>query len=227
MTKLPFYFILLIISVVSLGSLAFAQSDSSAGDVYRAELHEEILQAQKSPIPMKKGDRCIVCGLELDEKDFVLQLRGRRVPVKKSAYEELLNNPVKYFSKLQPKSALFTEALRVSKFSWEWIGFGVLVLLLLLSGALSSVMALRRKLDPTKWFFIGLFGNIFAPLYLLTKKIKLDLPAGFNKIARTSLPSNCPVCGATNHPSAQQCSMCGESLVAKTISEVQALKGES
>ena len=117
-------------------------------------------------------DHCTVSGELLGPNDVCLLVDGRRVPVKKEAVNIFLNNQEKYFSKLQPKSALFTESMGVAKnLSIGWFIFGIYVLIGLLFAALTSHAAVGKGLKPIPWFFIGLFFNAFGYLAVLNEKI--------------------------------------------------------
>lgn len=173
-----------------------------------------------------EGDHCTVSGHELSKDDIALLVQGRRVPLKKEALDIFLENPEKYFSKLQAKSALFTEDMKNSKnLSYNWFLFGIYVLIGLIFAALSSHKAVAKGLKPVPWFFGGLFFNAFAYLAILTKnsKAKGDIPPGLTKVPLTSKPSECPACGYQNHPTAKICSSCGNNLKSELKSETEIL----
>lgn len=214
--KMPIITSLAATLLILLSPYSFAESES--------KLHREIFEAQKNPLPVEEGDTCIVCGDPLTENDIVLEVRGRRVPVARDALEDLLKNPNHYFVKLQPKAALFTESISTPSFSWGWLSFGALMLVLVISGAICSVMAMKRGLDSNRWFLIGFFGNFLAPFFLMQKKLLPDLPPGFNKLARTAPPSPCPSCSAQNHPSAKNCISCSSALDPSTTSDLEKLR---
>ncbi len=174
-------------------------------------------------VEVRPGDHCTVSGELLGPNDVCLLVDGRRVPLKKEAVNIFLNNQEKYFSKLQPKSALFTESMGVAKnLSIGWFIFGIYVLIGLLFAALTSHAAVGKGLKPIPWFFIGLFFNAFGYLAVLMKKSEAvsAVPAGFAKVPLTSAPAVCPGCGYENHPSAKSCSGCGTALNPQDKSEI-------
>ena len=174
-------------------------------------------------VEVRPGDHCTVSGELLGPNDVCLLVDGRRVPLKKEAVNIFLNNQEKYFSKLQPKSALFTESMGVAKnLSIGWFIFGIYVLIGLLFAALTSHAAVGKGLKPIPWFFIGLFFNAFGYLAVLMKKSEAvsAVPAGFAKVPLTSAPAVCPDCGYENHPSAKSCSGCGTALNPQDKSEI-------
>jgi hypothetical protein len=173
---------------------------------------------------IKKGDRCLVCGVNLEEDGLAILYKGRRVPLANGAMlEAFIANPQVYFPKLQPKGALFQEsAVPENPVRWGWFLFGVWVTLALLSGALSAGISLRKGLPPVKGFFAGLIGSVFGLLYIITRpaKEKVDLPPHLAKIRTTAHPGSCPKCGGQNHPSASKCVSCGTALTPSVESEV-------
>ena len=177
-------------------------------------------------VEVRPGDHCLVSGKPLGPDDVCLLVDGRRVPLKKEAVDIFLNNQEKYFSKLQPKSALFTESMgKPTTLSMGWFIFGIYVLIGLIFAALTSHTAVGKGLRPIPWFFVGLLFNALGYLAVLTKKSEAagNIPEGFAKVPLTSAPSICPSCGYENHPSAKNCSSCGTGLSPETTSEVEKL----
>ena len=177
-------------------------------------------------VEVRPGDHCTVSGKPLGPGDVCLLVDGRRVPLKKEAVDIFLNNQEKYFSKLQPKSALFTESMGQQKaLSMGWFVFGIYILVGLFFGALTSHAAVGKGLRPIPWFFGGLIFNALGYLAVIMKKSEAvkDVPAGFAKVPLTSAPSICPECGYENHPTAKICSGCGIALNPKETSEIDML----
>ena len=174
-------------------------------------------------VEVRPGDHCTVSGEALGPGDVCLLVDGRRVPLKKEAVDIFLNNQQKYFSKLQPKSALFTESMGTSKnLSMGWFIFGIYLLVGLFFAALTSHTAVGKGLKPIPWFFIGLLFNAFGYLAVLMNKSEATayVPAGFAKVPLTSAPALCPGCGYENHPTAKNCSSCGKALNPQDKSEI-------
>ena len=177
-------------------------------------------------VEVRPGDHCIVSGKPLGPDDVCFLVDGRRVPLKKEAVPIFLSNQEKYFSKLQPKSALFTESMGQQKaLSMGWFVFGIYILVGLFFGALTSHAAVGKGLRPIPWFFGGLIFNAFGYFAVIMKKSEAvkDVPAGFAKVPLTSAPSICPECGYENHPTAKICSGCGIALNPKESSEIDML----
>lgn len=184
-------------------------------------------------VPPKSGERCIVCGLSLTEHDVTLIVRGRRVPLKRSMVDSFLHNQELYFSKIQPKGALFQENFDIpigvaqGGISLGWFVFGMYVLVALLFGGISGCVAVSKGLKPIPHFFIGLFFSAFGYLYVLARPAlvkKGDIPSGLVKVPTTSSPVPCPKCGNTNHPTAKQCTECGANFDPLYLSEVDRIK---
>ncbi|MGI9534260.1 MAG: zinc ribbon domain-containing protein [Thermodesulfobacteriota bacterium] len=177
-------------------------------------------------VKVRPGDHCTVSGERLGPDDVALLVDGRRVPLKKDAVEIFLNNQQKYFSRLQPKSALFTEDMgKPNSLSMGWFLFGIYILIGLIFAALTSHTAVGKGLKPIPWFFIGLLFNALGYLAVITRKSEATgiIPEGFVKVPLTSAPSICPNCGYENHPSAKNCSSCGTGLNPQTTSEIEKL----
>jgi len=177
-------------------------------------------------VDVHSGDHCTVSGLPLTPDDVVLLVDGRRVPLKKDAVDIFLNNQEKYFSKLQPKSALFTEDMgQPDSLSMGWFLFGIYVLIGLIFAALTSHKAVGKGLGPIPWFFAGLVFNILGYIAVMAKRSAAtgNIPEGFKKVPLTSEPVFCPNCGYENHPSAKKCSRCDFTLDPHEISEIDKL----
>ena len=178
-------------------------------------------------VEVRPGDHCIVSGKPLGPDDICLLVDGRRVPMKKEALNIFLSNQEKYFSRLQPKGALFTEDMRKFKIlSIGWFLFGIYVLIGLIFAALTSHAAVGKGLKPIPWFFAGFLFNVLGYLAIVTKKSEAsgDIPEGFRKVPLTSQPSVCLGCGYENHPSAKNCSSCGVALNPREASEIENLE---
>lgn len=205
-------------------------------------LHPTFAMAQQSEsdlpyksVAPKANERCVVCGVALTEEDLALIVRGRRVPLKQAMVDSFLNNREKYFSKLQPKSALFQENLEARKgtaqsgISLGWFWFGIYVLTALIFAGLSSYSAVSKGLPAIPNFFIGLLLHVIGYVYVKTRSAAADkgeIPRGFVKVPTTRTPTVCPKCGAGNHPSAKKCSGCGAEIQPTVSSEVSKVISE-
>ncbi len=183
----------------------------------------------ENPYPfaqMRPGDRCVVSGMSLEHDDIVLLVKGRRVPMKKEALEIFLEDRDRFFSRFEPKGALFTEDLRLpEQLSMNWFIFGIYVLFGLLFGAVTSHCAVGKGLKPIPWFFAGFFLSVAAYIAVAVKKTETSgtVPGGLGKVPLTVKPSACQGCGNENHPSAKSCSNCGGALNPTSTSEVDRL----
>lgn len=170
----------------------------------------------------KDGERCLVSGILLDENDVAFIYRGRRVALHRDAIGVFIDAPSKYFSKLQPRGALFQEDETWS-LGLGWLFIGVWMTLGLACGAAASHLALRRGRSPGFWFAAGVATNLVALATLLTRSAfdTSALPLRLAKIPNTSRPIPCPECQAENHPAAKACSSCGANLSPEIESETQ------
>ncbi len=175
-------------------------------------------------VPAKKGEHCLICGMELTDNDIVLIYRGRRVPLKRAMVEQFVRDPGRYFFKLEPRSVLFDEnAVVRSALQRGWLIVGSLVVTSLLFAGLTAQKAVRKGLAPAPWFFVGLAGNAFGFLAILfVKPVPGAMaPAGWAKAPVTTEPTHCPTCGAEIHPSARKCPFCGKDVLPEIASEVE------
>ena len=170
----------------------------------------------------KDGERCLVSDILLDENDVAFIYRGRRVALHRDAIGVFIDAPSKYFSKLQPRGALFQEDETWS-LGLGWLFIGVWMTLGLACGAAASHLALRKSRSPGFWFAAGVATNLVALATLLTRPASGTpaLPLRLAKIPNTSRPIPCPECQAENHPAAKACSFCGANLSPEIESETQ------
>lgn len=177
----------------------------------------------------KPGERCLVCGKPLNENDVALIVRGRRVPLKQTMVDSFMKHQEEFFSKVQPRGALFQENLGVPPgvaqggISRGWFLFGLYILTALIFSALSGYSAISKGLPATRIFFIGFVFNLLGYIYVLTRTAKLEkgsVPKGLRKVPATNAPVICPKCKGSNHPSAEKCRNCGAKLDPVYRSEV-------
>jgi hypothetical protein len=180
--------------------------------------------ADTKPVPLKQGDRCFVCGVELVDGGIAFIYRGKRVTVDALHVETFFQHPLKYISKLKPKGALFQEdAILETAMGSGWLWSSIWLAAGLISAALCTHIALRKGLPPARWFAIGLATHLVGLLLALRRRpdSEVSLPPNLAKIPNTANPARCPACNAANHPSAKQCPACGAALNPALSSEVE------
>ena len=178
--------------------------------------------AGMQPQELRQHDRCLVCDGELDADDGLAFLyRGRRITLDRLHLQEFLADPSAYFSRLQPRGALFQEG--GGSMGSGWLILGVWVVLGLVGAAVCAGVALRKGLPPLRWFAAGLMANLAAVILVLTRAAPkpVSLPPGLARIPDTAAPYVCTRCGGQNHPSAAHCRDCGADIVPTTDSEVE------
>lgn len=179
-------------------------------------------------VPVKEGDRCIICGTPLQPHDKVYLVEGQRVGVMSQMEPTLLSDPWAYLARLKPRGGLFGgETVREGRVSNVYLLAGLYLTVGLAFAAICAHRALNVGGRPVPWFFAGLAFNAFGYLALLMRsKGEADgapaAPAhrGVVKIPATAEPAACPTCGGLNHPSATECSSCGAALTPEAVSEV-------
>ncbi len=178
---------------------------------------------------IREGDRCLISGVFLSDKDGVAFLhRGRRVTVHKDAVGMFFSAPQDFFSSLQPRGALFQEDETWS-LGLGWLYVGVWMCVGLASGALASHIAIRKGYSALLWFAAGLIANVAALAAIYTRRTTPDAPVltGLFKPHATHAPLPCPTCGRGNHPAAASCSSCGAALTPAAEAESQRIGGRT
>jgi len=183
-------------------------------------------------VPVRPGDRCVVCGTLLQSGDKVYLVEGQRVGIMPSMEPQLRSDPWAYLARLKPRGGLFGgEVAPGSRVSDAWLLLGMYVVLGLVFSAVCAHRALNTGQAPIPWFFAGLLFNAFGYLALLLRPAGPQAPvarhAGVVKIPATRDPQACPRCGAENHPAAMNCLHCGARLTPLTDSEVTKLRASS
>jgi len=178
-------------------------------------------------LPSRPGDRCMVCDKQIDEHGLSILYEGRRVPLAdEEMLQTFLDEPQRYFPKLQPRGALFhEESVGGAGLRFGWLIVGCWILIALLSGALAAHVAVRKGLPGSRWFFTGLALSIPGALWAMATPAagEVELPRGGAKIRVTAAPYDCPACATANHPSATSCSACGIALSPTMRSDVERL----
>ncbi|MFQ5606093.1 MAG: zinc ribbon domain-containing protein [bacterium] len=180
-------------------------------------------------VPPERGERCLICGVELTDEDVVLIVRGRKVPLNRAMVDSFMQNQEHFFKKLLPKSAFFYENFEVPAeiaqggISRGWFLFGIYILTALIFSGLSGYTAIAKGLPPVPHYFIGFVFSLLGFLYVWLRPASVakgEIPAGLVKVPNTSSAVACIECGHDNHPSAHSCSGCGAPLEPSCESEV-------
>jgi hypothetical protein len=175
-------------------------------------------------IDLKSGDLCIVCDMEIDKNSGIgFLLQGRRITIDLEHVHEFFNNPEKYFYKMQAKVALYDERAIISdQINPDWFLFGLWIVIALICAAICANIAMRKGLNSQSWFYYGFVFNLFGLIYLTTlvNKSTHILPKRLGKINLTDAPLKCNACDQYNHPSANECSYCGNGLQSISESEL-------
>ncbi|MFB3923794.1 MAG: hypothetical protein ACE145_18885 [Terriglobia bacterium] len=178
-------------------------------------------------VDSREGEICLVCGKAISSQDATYLVNGQRVPLHLTPCFEIFGvNPAKYLIKLRPRGAFLDASAAGLELSTIWLYFGSYVLLGLIFGALAAHRAFHVGRSPMRWLGIGFVANlpgflVLSALPRLEADTAAGVPAGLTKIAATYSPIACPACGAENHPSAHECSACGNQLAPRVVSEVQ------
>lgn len=194
------------------------------------------LPARAQDAPSGPLPRCAVCEREVPGLDQQGQHRGRTVHLCSGACAAAWHaDPSAYFSRLQPRGAIFQESAhprRVMPRGGFWLGLYVLVGLVF--GAVTAYAAIHRRHSARTWFFAGLFFNVVGLAALLMRPMGTSgpnepsgVPAGLRKVPLTHEPATCPTCGYANHPSGQRCNHCETPLTPTIRSEVEATEGRA
>jgi len=179
-------------------------------------------------VSIKKGDRCIVCDIPIKAgRGLDLLIKGRRVTIDLDHVQEFLTNKVKYYSKFEPKGALFQESAilpHALKSGWFILGFWIFSTFII--AAVCCSIAMKKGFPATSWFFWGFLLHVFGLIWILSEKSQMldSSVRTFGKISLTSHPIQCPSCRAFNHPAAEKCSQCQSALAPRTESEVKRVK---
>ena len=178
----------------------------------------------QGPFKALNGETCVVCNHAVSDEDAAFLVDGQRVAVMAAMQEEFLRNPLEYVAKYRPEGMVFS-ARQAGDMTSTYFWLGSLLLAGLVFGAVCGHMAMLKGYSTWRWFFLGLFFSIPACLALANKPSSPnapDAPAGLARIPDTRPPAACPQCGASNHPSASQCSSCGGRVEPTAPSEVSA-----
>jgi len=175
-------------------------------------------------IDIEADDICIVCDMPINSKKGIgFLFKGRKVTLDSKHLIDFINNPDKYFHKLQANVALYDEG-RFDKYqiSYVWFLVGLWILFALISAAICSNLALKKSKNFNKWFYVGLISNLFGLIYLLflSKDQFSELPKKLGKLSQTEAPVKCNGCNQYNHPKAIECMNCGIVLYPDGESEI-------
>jgi hypothetical protein len=173
----------------------------------------------------RAGEICKLCNNPVTADDPTYMVGGHRMAVHSEEVTAGLGAQLlRLASQLRPRGAFLGASPEQAGLSPMWFYGGLYVLAGLVFAALSAHRALHTGHHPLAWFLLGLAFSVaaYAALRALPRRevrAPAGVPRGLRKIAATYEPQLC-ACGAQNHPSATECTMCGAKLEAKTVSEV-------
>jgi hypothetical protein len=150
--------------------------------------------------------------------------QGRRYYMESEACLEMfMADPETYAKRIEPRAALYS-APRIDRPTYSpWVLFiSLFVVAGLLSGAVTSYVAVQKGLSGLNWFVLGFALNVIAVVivFFCRGREMLFRAEGLCKAPQTHEPLVCPHCGSSNHPAASRCSRCGTAMDPKVQSEV-------
>jgi hypothetical protein len=176
-----------------------------------------------------RGEQCLVCGHAIHGLEVVeIRHQGRSFHVAGPMLGELMNDPDRYFSRVQARAALFDEAaVRALPIGRGWLAVGTYLVAGLVCGALCAYLAVGRARPALPWFFAGLAGNVLALAAVLAGRrgdlsaLPAGVPRGLAKVPTTRAAEPCPACGNPHHPSSRRCPACGLGLTPTVRAETE------
>jgi ribosomal protein L40E len=198
-----------------------AQQSTASGDWV---VNGRVIGTAIQPRP---GEICLVCNRPVGADQLAYLVEGQRVAVHRgSCNSSLRSNPGRWLARLKPHGAFLGAEPGQEPLSGMVFYAGLYVLIGLVFAALSAHRAFSVGCRPLGWFALGFFFNVAAYLVLMSRPRREvrglgEIRGGLGKIASTFSPEPCPRCGASNHPSAAQCSACRATLQPKFRSEVE------
>ena len=168
--------------------------------------------------------RCPVDGDIVENREYGVMWRGRRYYMDGDPCVQMfMADPAKYARRIEPRAALYSTP-RVDRPSYgPWVLYiSLFVVAGLVSGAVTSYVAVQKGLGGRNWFLLGLALNVVAivMVFLCRGREMLFQTKGLCKTPQTHAPLVCPNCGNSNHPSAVRCNGCDTAMDPKVQSEV-------
>ena len=169
--------------------------------------------------------RCPVDGDIVENRDYSVMWQGRRYYMESDACVQMfMAEPEKYARRIEPRAALYSTP-RVDRPSYSpWVLYiSLFVVAGLVSGAVTSYVAVQKGLGGRNWFLLGLLLNGVAVVmvFFCRGREMLFQTRGLCKTPQTHAPVVCQHCSKANHPSAVRCSGCGKDLDPKVQSDVE------
>ncbi len=185
---------------------------------------QEVEPLPPDPTPLPSGLHCPVDNDTVYNREFGARFRGRRYYMDREDCQKMfLADPERFAKEIEPRAALFASP-RPDRTSYGpfFLYFGILIVVDLFFGAMTSYVAIQKGLDGQKWFCGGFILNVLGFALVLTRGSKemLFRSEGVRKTPATYEPGAGPKCGNLNHPSANRCSRCGQALEAGVESDV-------
>lgn len=168
--------------------------------------------------------RCPVDGGAVESCEYGVAWQGRRYYMDGDACVRMfMADPETYAKRIEPRAALVS-ALRTDLPSYSpWVLYVSLFIVTgLVSGAVTSYVAVQKGLSGLTWFVLGFALNVVAVVMVLFCRGRemLFQTKGLSKTPHTHAPISCPACGNMNHPSAARCSGCRTGLTPNVQSDV-------
>jgi YHS domain-containing protein len=190
-----------------------------------------VMASIETPVRLTPDERrlpapllCPVDGESVESREHGLTWQGRRYYMDSEVcLREFMADPETFAKRIEPRAALLS-APRTDQpsYSPRVLYVSLLVVIGLVSGAVTSYVAVQKGLSGMTWFALGFVLNVFGIVMVLFCRGRETLfrTAGLCKTPQTFTPTPCPHCGKTNHPSAARCSGCGTTLSPAVESDV-------
>jgi YHS domain-containing protein len=147
-----------------------------------------------------------VDGDSVESREFGVTWQGRRYYMDSNAcLQRFMSDPETFAKWIEPRAGLVS-APRTDRPSYSpWVLYvSLLIVAGLVSGAVTSYVAVQKGLGGLTWFALGFVLNVVAivMVFFCRRRETLFQTKGLCKTPQTHAPIPCPSCGNANHPSA-------------------------